>query len=1555
MPEVGINTPAERAKGISINMHPRLNGDHILTPDDILEGDGNLNTNDDGGARGYQFLTVENPIGWNVYVGTDPGATTKQNSAILPASRSSWVGNQPVINGSPAPDASTPGLAQIPKPATPQIKTIATSSGGYGVTTATRPNWYAYSLSPDGVYHTPLSPDVSFTNGQGQSLTVTLPTDAPKGIRYIGLWLPEPGTSTAAGPGPMRLQRLIDLQVYSALTYDLTGPFRFGREAPITNETEIPITATPQGYLVGGGTLQPGFYFFAVTFTNERGESLPWDRQSSGPAPYFFPNQHLNLYRPTAPPGATGWHLYITKIETEAQGGKNVTGRAYYRYTREGLDYPFPISRTYVPVYGTVTENVDPSGWDIGAHALPTQNTTGIAAPSSAPPAPVATGASFPPPDTYYVRVTKELADGSESLPSDAASVSLDDSHLMRVIQPPAVNIIINGEFLEVDSSGLPLDHTFVTTGGAARMEAGAVVLETSASTSGTTPSMISDPVRVNPLQASYIDASFSVENPPAGTYAGSVELVLRELNASGTPTDTVLYTATAPGTFEAHQTIAPSGSGGIAFHSGTVTTQLLWRFTGTPTTKNARLRIVRHRQKGYGQPDRVLPPAVYELPAISTTWPPSLPPPSSPTPPGAGTPPPPGGGGHITPPYTPPSLPEPSAALTLAPLGAPDRPSSAGTVLESVDFESGLPAGWTQSRVPTDGTTTLAANATAALVGSQGLQVKDTGTATPATVVLYKTFAAAGRHDMGLHAKMRTPVIPVVGSVQFNSLDRPSDGRPFAWWQISSVVEKDSLLIYGSPTDPGSVGVVLDGVTTSIAVVATKEVATLNLTSGNTAPGTVTITLDGHANAVIAGGTQEVVNLNISQGAITSGYIYITLDNVQTWIYVLAGDNPTVVASRIRNGTFAGWTTSGYSTLVTFTANLGGPRSAPGWTTVPTNVNGTLTRPVLGAGESAAALGDRIRSFSFSGWTTSGVGAQVIFTAVAAGNKVDATYSPGSAGATGSIGTTTQGTADTPAQLASRIAAASFTGWTAAVNGSNTAQVDFTATTSGVRQDIAFNAGGTGTLATPFVTQQGASADLTACVRDTAGSVLTRRVITGLTTTQVFNVEVAVSGAGTDKAIVSFWASLGSNTKQLVGRFESVDLTGYPAGRVSLGAISESASSVTWEQYIDDVRVTNRGDLYYHDHDPVGGLINQAYHFGPETQPLRQDLFLQERRDPLVPARQYTRGIWVRYANVSTTTPTRLTLTAYSPEGDVVVVGNLVNMSGGTVGWQEYTLPFTAPSLVGGAVDCSEIRLGTADIGVGEIVVQEDAMSEGATVKRTGLYATSGSYQATLDISTPDQYIPVSWGRERTLFESSLDIPVGTSLTDLYRSRQSPSDLPSTLVSDPSLVPQLPILEAQYSATSDGTITPVIHSGYPRALYDLKLGPKTLNTFLKSDRTEFSGGAVFKELQEISAAPTVGVVTLPTGRLYRQRIFDPVTVMPASTLLVFSAEARRYIEDRWGTEYFAVEAFGDVLTIKLSAPPVFKSISPRAVRGEQINAVFEATLPPSEVIKVDT
>lgn len=93
-----------------------------------------------------------------------------------------------------------------------------------------------------------------------------------------------------------------------------------------------------------------------------------------------------------------------------------------------------------------------------------------------------------------------------------------------------------------------------------------------------------------------------------------------------------------------------------------------------------------------------------------------------------------------------------------------------------------------------------------------------------------------------------------------------------------------------------------------------------------------------------------EIASVKFDTGASTSGNITITLNGTVQNVAVVAGDDATAVATKVRNTAFAGWTTSGPGATVVFTATKVGARSATTFTdTGSTSVTATITRTQCG------------------------------------------------------------------------------------------------------------------------------------------------------------------------------------------------------------------------------------------------------------------------------------------------------------------------------------------------------------------------------------------------------------------------------------------------------------------------------------------------------------------------------------------------------------------------------------------------------------------------------
>ena len=94
-----------------------------------------------------------------------------------------------------------------------------------------------------------------------------------------------------------------------------------------------------------------------------------------------------------------------------------------------------------------------------------------------------------------------------------------------------------------------------------------------------------------------------------------------------------------------------------------------------------------------------------------------------------------------------------------------------------------------------------------------------------------------------------------------------------------------------------------------------------------------------------------EVNTLTVTAGATADGNLTITLDSVAFTVSVLATDNtPELVAAKIRNATYTGWTTGGTGASVTFTCNTPGAKITTTFDGGSTGVTATVEKTVAGS-----------------------------------------------------------------------------------------------------------------------------------------------------------------------------------------------------------------------------------------------------------------------------------------------------------------------------------------------------------------------------------------------------------------------------------------------------------------------------------------------------------------------------------------------------------------------------------------------------------------------------
>jgi hypothetical protein len=116
--------------------------------------------------------------------------------------------------------------------------------------------------------------------------------------------------------------------------------------------------------------------------------------------------------------------------------------------------------------------------------------------------------------------------------------------------------------------------------------------------------------------------------------------------------------------------------------------------------------------------------------------------------------------------------------------------------------------------------------------------------------------------------------------------------------------------------------------------------------------------------------GVAEVASLAVTAFPTTLGNVTVTLNGTGFPVAVdpAVQTDTTLTATAIRSATYAGWTTGGSGTTVTFTSTTTGTRTDATFTGGTTGVTGTMTTPTQGVTAVAApAITPKISGKSFS------------------------------------------------------------------------------------------------------------------------------------------------------------------------------------------------------------------------------------------------------------------------------------------------------------------------------------------------------------------------------------------------------------------------------------------------------------------------------------------------------------------------------------------------------------------------------------------------------------
>jgi len=263
------------------------------------------------------------------------------------------------------------------------------------------------------------------------------------------------------------------------------------------------------------------------------------------------------------------------------------------------------------------------------------------------------------------------------------------------------------------------------------------------------------------------------------------------------------------------------------------------------------------------------------------------------------------------------------------------------------------------------------------------------------------------------------------------------------------------------SGTYPGWTASATGAVVTFTAEAEEAKEGINSITGGDTeVDGTFDITTPGvdAENAVV--GVAEVIKLTVTEAASASGNVSISIRGATAVdIAVLDTDDLAGIATKIAAGSFAGWSAASSGAVVTFTAdNAGVKTGANAIDGGNTDVTGTFEITTSGVDAKDAVVGV----------------AEVIELTVTDGAIADGTVDIVLRNAN-PVSISVQSSDDTADEVATKIAAGTYPGWTASATG---AVVTFTAAVAGVKTGTnTFDGGTTGVEAGIVVDTVGSAA----------------------------------------------------------------------------------------------------------------------------------------------------------------------------------------------------------------------------------------------------------------------------------------------------------------------------------------------------------------------------------------------------------------------------------------------------------------------------------------------
>lgn len=429
--------------------------------------------------------------------------------------------------------------------------------------------------------------------------------------------------------------------------------------------------------------------------------------------------------------------------------------------------------------------------------------------------------------------------------------------------------------------------------------------------------------------------------------------------------------------------------------------------------------------------------------------------------------------------------------------------------------------------------------------------------------------------------------------------------------------------------------------------------------------------------------------------------------------------------------------------------------------------------------------------------------------------------------------------------------------------------------------------------------------------------------IATGVVNTNILHLDLVAQFTGTTGGTLSAWVQVGgsglASARQLMFQKSTLDWSAAQVRNARAGGFNESSASSTWSFDIDSILLTDTGETAFSENWNQGPIY-QIHIFLPSGTPASAEDKWGPRgyREAVLPGQQYTAAIKARFQGVLNPCQPFF-FTAYDDEGNAYPLGSpfdgvFPNGVSGTVAWADYAQTFTIPA------NCYEVRLDSKAMGEGEYTFQEFAFSPGSSAVREVTYSTSGSANFTLDtLGAVPNGSYVSLGRKWESVGTVISAPAGTSGATAYYSRDGNGSALSGPVDDPNILTQGRYADFVVSLNGDGVSTPRLKRGSPFIRYATMSGSQQVATLLRYDRSEFPGGTIVTELAIPYLKAPHGVRVLPNGRIARQRMGDPVGLLPSCIIGAFTEEAAREIQETALDDDFYIETRDKLLRVRFS------------------------------------